>query len=74
MAPATAFQESDTWLLPGVAVTVGATEGPAPHPLFVGAGVAHAMPWRSKAAWIAVMCGVPSFRSPLSSSAVIHCM
>ena len=27
-----------------------------------------------KAAWMAVMCGVPSFRLPLSSSAVIQAM
>ena len=34
-----------------------------------GVGVAQAMLWRLKAAWIAVMCGVPSARLPLSSSA-----
>jgi hypothetical protein len=39
-----------------VAVRVeGAAVGPAPHPLFEGAGVAQAMPWRLNALKIAVM-------------------
>jgi hypothetical protein len=32
------------------------------------------MPWRLKALKSAVMCGVPSLRFPLSSSAASHCM
>ena len=42
--------------------------GPPAQPLFTAAGVAQWISWRSKAARIAVMCGVPSDRSPLSSS------
>jgi hypothetical protein len=52
----------------GVDAAVGA---PAQPPL-VGVGVEQAMPCRSNAAWIAVMCGVPSARLPLSSSAASH--
>ena len=74
LAPATEFQESETLEFPGVAVRVGAVVGPLAQPLFCAVGVAQAMPWRLNALKIAVMCGVPSFRLPLSSSAASHCM
>ncbi len=53
---------------------VAAALGPEAQPLFCAVGVAQAMPCRLKALKIAVMCGVPSFKLPLSSSAVSHCM
>ena len=49
-------------------MTTGAAVGPPTQPLLTGAGVAQAMLCRLKAAWIPVMCGVPSARLPLSSS------
>ena len=61
-----------------LAVAGGGTEGGGrrapPRSRRPAAGVAQAMPWRLKAAKIAVMCGVPSLRLPLSSSAASHCM
>jgi hypothetical protein len=57
-----------------VAESVAAAEGPLAHPLLTAVGVAQAMPWRLNALKSAVMCGVPSLRFPLSSSAASHCM
>jgi hypothetical protein len=74
VAPATAVQLSETWKSPATALSTVAAEGPAGQPEFVGAGAAQAIPCRLKALKSAVMCGVPSARLPLSSSAVSHCM
>ena len=53
---------------------IDAVVGAPAQPPFWGVGVEQAMPCRSKAAKSAVMWGVPSLRSPLSSSAANHCM
>ena len=50
-------------------VTTGAWVGPPRSRCSIGAGVAQWISWRSNAARMAVMCGVPSVRLPLSSSA-----
>jgi hypothetical protein len=68
-APATAVQLSRTDRSRGWSVTTGLVVGAPAQPLFVGVGVAQWISCRSNAARIAVMCGVPSFRFPLSSSA-----
>jgi hypothetical protein len=48
--------------------------GPPPQPLLPAVGVAQPIPCRLNASRSAVMCGVPSFTLPLSSSAASHCM
>ena len=74
VAPSTAVQDSATDESSAVAVSAGEAAGPPLQPAFWGAGVEQAMPWRSNALNSAVMCGVPSVRSPSSSSAASHCM
>ena len=53
----------------GASLSWGAVAGVPAQPESTTAGRSQAMPWRSKAAKIADMWGVPSLMSPLSSSA-----
>ena len=69
VAPATGLQIREAPRSIGVATTSGAVAGVPAQPESTTAGRSQAMPWRSKAAKIADIWGVPLVRSPSSSSA-----
>ena len=68
-APGTEAQERRAPLSSARPVTTGASLGALGQPAVTAGGVGHAIPWRLNAAKRAPMCGVPSRRLPLSSSA-----